>query len=52
MKVLIVEDDALLQTGICAALIAEGYACDSAYNAADAQSYPARFPNDHPGKFF
>ena len=39
MKVLIVEDDTLLQTGISAALVAEGYAYDSAYNATQAQNY-------------
>ena len=39
MKMLIVEDDSLLQSGISAALMAEGYACDSAYSATEAQNY-------------
>lgn len=39
MKVLIVEDDELLQQGLYEALWQEGYACDQAYSTEQAQLY-------------
>ncbi|WP_114192178.1 two-component system response regulator PmrA [Edaphovirga cremea] len=39
MKILIVEDDELLQQGLTMALVGEGYACDCASTAAQASSY-------------
>ena len=38
MKLLIVEDDELLQRGIAMALTNQGYACDCAGTAAEAHS--------------
>jgi two-component system response regulator BasR len=39
MKILIVEDDELLQQGLAMALVGEGYACDCASTAAQASRY-------------